>query len=71
MKIDDFIILPIELFGDNDEVIGTSEACIRESSITGIIRKKSGKAIVIFEGAHGNVNTSIPYDDVLIELFNQ
>ena len=71
MKVDDFIVLPIELFGDNDEVIRTSEVFIRESSITGIIRKKNKKAIIIFEGAHGNVHTSIPYEDVLIELFNQ
>lgn len=70
MKISDFIILPIELF-ERDKVIGTSEVCIREYSITGIIHKGDGKAIVIFEGAHGNVCTSKSYEDVLIELFNQ
>ena len=71
MKADDFIVLPIELFNDNGEVIGTSEAFIRKSSITGIICKKNKKAIVIFEGSHSTVQTSISYEDVLIELFNQ
>lgn len=77
MKVDvkDFIVLPIELFNTDKEnnVVDTiiSEVYIRKSSINTIIRLRNGKAIIIAEGYHNHIYTSLSYEDTLTELFNQ